>query len=80
MDDETKALLIAQADRLVERIHEKDSRILFAIANAYAVATERVKELELSDSNLRNRLASIELRLIRLETGRPASAGTDMLG
>jgi predicted nuclease with TOPRIM domain len=68
MDEELKAHLEAMEERLSERIHDTETRLLRAFADYHTGWDNRFKRIEVSDATIAERLAALENRVLRLET------------
>jgi hypothetical protein len=68
MDDELKQYLERMEERLTERLHDTETRLLRAFADYHTGWDNRFKRIEVSDATMAERLAALETRVLRLET------------
>ena len=68
MDEELKTYLQAMEERIRERIHDTETRLLRAFSDYHIGWDNRFKRIETSDATIAERLAALENRVLRLET------------
>ncbi len=68
MDDaQLTKILQDMESRIVEKLHDTETRLLRAFADYHTSWDSRFKRIEVSDSTLADRLNALENRVLRLE-------------